>query len=85
MKAYEARSIAYEKNKAAKGLKRIQKLIEKASRDGKFSIQVVLRYDDGYDSELSSLLKADGYKVDSSHRQTSPNDGDDILYISWDE
>ena len=83
MKAYEARARAYETNKNAKGLKDIYKKIANATELGKFNIEVFVHEDWGRYSELASQLKEDGYIVKHYDKQTSPNDSDDFLIISW--
>jgi len=85
MKAYMARDVAYRQNQSLKGLKEIYDRIAKEAQKGKFNLKILICYDWGSSTELKTLLEKDGYIVSESHKQTSPNDGDDFLHISWEE
>jgi hypothetical protein len=83
MKAYTAKDIAYRANKAAKGVLDIDKLIEEAARQGKFQITLLVHHSWGDAFDLVEFYKSQGYGADHSNKQTSPNDSDDFIHLSW--
>lgn len=84
MRASTAQARSYAKNKMAKGVAEIDKLIEAACEAGEFKIETIVMDGWGHYDDLWRHYKALGYEVKNSHVQTSPNDGDDYLYISWE-
>ena len=84
MKAYIAKDITFRHNKSRKGLQKIYKLIESASKRGLFKIDTLVYFAWGKPNDLVEKLKLDGYDVTTYYKQTGPNDSDDYLHISWE-
>lgn len=85
MNASDAQALVYSKNKMKKGIKEINKLISAAAENGEFHISVLTCWDWGSVYDLKKYYKSKKFKVSTTHRQTSPNDGDDYIHISWEE
>lgn len=84
MKAYEAADLSYRNNKMKKGISEINKKIKKTATTGKFTLTCLICYDWGSNHDLKQHYEKEGYKVSLSHKQTSPNDGDDYITITWE-
>jgi len=86
VKSYEARNLTYRSKKLLKGTEKIDCLIRKNAKKGLFHTETILIHDDwGCQYDLKEHYEKLGYIVHTSHQQTSPNDGDDFIYISWEK
>jgi hypothetical protein len=85
MKASEARFLVYTSNKKMAGIKCLDQQIREASIAGKFTITTLVWETWGSVYELKDHYEALGFKVLTSHKQTSPNDGDDFITLDWSE
>ena len=85
MKAHDARERVYRSNKKLKGIKDLDVRIAEAADAGNFSITSLVHYDWGSVSALEEHYTKLGFEVSSYYKQTSPNDSDDYICISWDE
>lgn len=85
MKAHEARELAHRKNKISKGMEELYRMIKLHAIDGHFKMEHIVSYDMGDPHELANELIKQGYIAFVTHQQTSPNDGDDTIHISWEK
>lgn len=86
MKAYEARDLTYRSKEILKGIKEIDAIIKKRAEKGKFNTEnILVKYDWGSRYDLEKHYEKQGFRVSTSHQQTSPNDGDDYIYLSWED
>lgn len=85
MDANKARRMVYNNNKLKYGVKEIDKLIEQACISGSFKMSSIVYGEWGSIHSLVDYYISKGFSCNYAYEQTSPNDSDDYIFISWAE